>query len=547
MYRVYCDSYLLHDPRLTDLKLINPKCDLELNKTGSFTFTIYPNHPYFDRLKKLKSVVTVWQDDSLLFRGRILDDKSGMHNEKQVTCEGELAFLLDSFQRPYDFQSGDKHTTIPELFQFFLDNHNAQVEAEKQFKIGTITVSDPNNYIVRSDTNYKTTWDSLNEKLVEPLGGYLFVRHEEDGNYLDYLADFETISSQSIEFGKNMIDISQTLKGADIATALIPLGATVEGTEEKLTIKSVNNDVDFIYDQNAVNTYGWIFKTQEWQDVTEPQNLLTKAQKALSEMVLLNGSIELSAVDLSAVNAEIQAFKLGQYVHVKSKPHNLDANFLVSKLSLNLTKPSQNKLTLGVTYSALSESMSTADKTTNQIINTVNTIQKDFNTDEIKNSIGDLDDAVVELERRLSSQISQTSDEIYLKVSEEYATKGETQIIVETMNTELTQTKNQFEFMFNEFNLDLQDVANGTDAKFSDISKYIRFVDGNIIIGIEGNQLTLKLQNNKIVFLDNNSEVAYLTNRKMYVTDGEFLNELRIGNYAFIPRANGNLSFKKVV
>ena len=328
---------------------------------------------------------------------------------------------------------------------------------------------------------------------------------------------------------------------------MIPLGAQVEGTDERLTIKSVNNDVDFIYDQNAVNTYGWIFKTQEWNDVTEPQNLLTKAQQALSESVLLNGSIELSAVDLSAVNAEIQAFKLGQYVHVKSKPHNLDANFLVSKLSINLTKPSQNKLTLGVKYSALSESMNNADKTTNQIINTVNTIQKDFNTDAINDSINDLDGAIVELERRLNSQISQTSEEIYLKVSEEYATKGETQTIVESMNTELTQTKNQFEFMFNEFNLDLQDVANGTYAKFQDISKYIRFVDGNIIIGIEGNQLTLKLQNNKIVFLDNNSEVAYLTNRKMYVTDGEFLNELRIGNYAFIPRANGNLSFKKVV
>lgn len=547
MYRVYCDSYLLHDPRLSDLKLINPKCDLELNKTGSFTFTIYPNHPYFDKLKKLKSVVTIYQDDDLLFRGRILDDKSGMYNEKQITCEGELAFLLDSFQRPYDFMSGDKHTTIPELFQFFLDNHNAQVEQAKQFKIGNITVTDPNNYIVRSDTNYKTTWDALNEKLVEPCGGYLFVRHEEDGNYLDYLVDFQTISSQSIEFGKNMIDISQTLKGADIATALIPLGAQVEGTDERLTIKSVNNDVDFIYDQNAVNTYGWIFKTQEWNDVTEPSNLLTKAQQALSESVLLNGSIELSAVDLSAVNAEIQAFKLGQYVHVKSKPHNLDANFLVSKLSINLTKPSQNKLTLGVKYSALSESMNNADKTTNQIINTVNTIQKDFNTDAINDSINDLDGAIVELERRLNSQISQTSEEIYLKVSEEYATKGETQTIVESMNTELTQTKNQFEFMFNEFNLDLQDVANGTDAKFQDISKYIRFVNGNIIIGIEGNQLTLKLQNNKIVFLDNNSEVAYLTNRKMYVTDGEFLNELRIGNYAFIPRANGNLSFKKVV
>lgn len=213
MYKVYCNDDLIYDNRLSQLSLINPSLSLELNKTGSFTFTIYPSHPYFDRLKKLKSIITVYQDGFLIFRGRILNDKQGWHNEKQVTCEGELAFLLDSIQRPYDFMSGERHTTVEELFAFFIENHNSQVEESHQFKLGNITVHDPNNYIVRADSTYMNTWDSINKKLIESFGGYLWVRHEPDGNYIDYLLDFETISSQTIEFGKNLLDLSRVTKG----------------------------------------------------------------------------------------------------------------------------------------------------------------------------------------------------------------------------------------------------------------------------------------------------------------------------------------------
>lgn len=130
MYRVYCDDKLLHDTHIEELKLINPKLDLEVNKTGLFTFTIYPSHPYFGMLKKLKSEIKVFQNEELIFRGRILDDAEGFKNERQVTCEGELAFLLDSSQRPYEFK-GD----IPKLFTRFIDAHNAQVEEKNDSKL----------------------------------------------------------------------------------------------------------------------------------------------------------------------------------------------------------------------------------------------------------------------------------------------------------------------------------------------------------------------------------------------------------------------------
>jgi hypothetical protein len=90
----------------------------------------------------------------------------------------------------------------------------------------------------------------------------------------------------------------------------------------------------------------------------------------------------------------------------------------------------------------------------------------------------------------------------------------------------------------------IDDVAAGTDAQFEEISKYIRFVDGNIVLGEEGNTLTLQIANDRISFLDSGQEVAYFSNRKLYVTDTEILHSLQLGNFAFMPRANGNLSFK---
>ena len=536
IYKVFCDEYLIHDSRNDELNIFNGQVDLELNKTGSFTFTIYPDNKNFGRLKKLKSIIQVFQDDYLLFRGRILNDEQGIYNEKKITCEGELAFLVDSIQRPYDFMSGDLHTTVSELFTFFITNHNSQVEESKRFKVGNITVVDPNNYIVRSDSTYLDTWDSINKKLIESLGGYLFVRHEADGNYIDYLADFNTLSTQKIEFGKNLLDFSKVIKGEDIATAIIPLGAkTGEDSDEKLTISSVNDGVDYVFDRAAVDKYGLIFKTVEHSDVTEASNLLTKAYEDLSNAVNLIVSIDLTAVDLSAINVNVNSFRLGTYVRVISRPNNLDSNFLVKKLSISLSNVSGNKLTLGNTYSTFTE------QTSSTVSNYQNTAQKVL---QVENTVSTLQKDVISQSR---SMIEQNSSQIVQQISEDYYLKSDAMQLAKSVNIQFGQTSEEFELRCNNFEQDLNKVASGADSKFQEIRKYIRFVGDNIVLGKNGNELTLKIENDRIAFLESGFEVAYFTNQKLYVIDGEYLNSLQIGKFAFLPRTNGNLSFKKVV
>lgn len=530
MYRVYCDSALLYDDRIDEYKIYNPVVEKELNQIDSFDFTIYSNHRSFDRLKRLKSIITVFQDDYLLFRGRILDDEQGFHNEKQVSCEGELAFLVDSIQRPYDFTG-----TPAELFTLFITNHNAQVDAEHQFIVGNVTVTDPNDYIARSDSEYLNTWESINKKLIETLGGYIWIRHEADGNYIDYLSELNFLAPQKIEFGKNLLDLKRETKGADIATALIPLGAKEEGSESRLTIASVNNGVDYVYNQEAVDAYGWIFKVQTWDDVTEAGNLLTKGNARLQELMQLLLSVELTAADLATIDKTVESFHIGTQVRVTTNPHSIDRLFLVTKISINLSQPTANKLTLGDSFYSFTEQ----------------TVRGQIDAENMSVRISsDLEEKVrqslTETETKLSAQISATAESITSTVMEEVYLKDDTDALITSVTNQITQTAEDVEIRFTEFSQDIEAVASGADAQFEEISKYIRFVDGNIVLGEEGNTLTLRIENDRISFLDSGIEVAYFSNSKLYVTDGEFLHSLQLGNFAFIPRANGNLSFKKL-
>ena len=178
-------------------------------------------------------------------------------------------------------------------------------------------MTDPNDYLPRSDTQYLNTWESINKKLIEPLGGYLFVRHEEDGVYIDYLKELDELITQEIEFGKNMISFEEVVKGDELVTGVIPLGAKQkdeEGndTELRLTIASVNGGLDYIQNDEAVQQYGKIFTTQIWDDVTLPENLLAKGQEWLANAIMLSASITLNAVDLSYANKSISSFRLGR-------------------------------------------------------------------------------------------------------------------------------------------------------------------------------------------------------------------------------------------
>jgi len=234
------------------------------------------------------------------------------------------------------------------------------------------------------------------------------------------------------------------------------------------------------------------------------------------------------------VDTAFSSFHLGTQVKVTSKPHGIDQLFRVSKLSIALLNPAANKLTLGGVFLGFSGALAGLSDGQGQILQVVEQTAKNAA------------ETLYNVEQNLQASLQVAAENIQSTVAENYYLKEDTDALVSSVSTTIEQTKNSFEIQFNQFAADIEAVANGTDAEFAEIRKYIRFVDGRILLGEVGNELELVIANDRISFLQDGAEVAYFSNRKLYVTDAQILHSLQLGNFAFMPRANGNLSFKKI-
>lgn len=368
MYRVYCNNSPLYDLRDEDLVLISPTVKIGENTAGSFEFSILPKHPHYEEVNELTSVITAYDGDEEIFCGRVVEITKDLYNRKKVICEGELAYFNDSIQRPARYQG----LTVRGYLETLVNIHNQQVKnqgIDKTFKVGAVTVQDKNDYVYKY-TNWESTLEVIKTDLLKTYGGYLRIRKENGVRYLDYLADYPNTNTQVIEFGSNLLDFTHDMVASDIVTAVIPLGARledvteIEGLDAYLTIKDVNGGVDYVYSQEAVKSYGWIFKTVKWDDVHVADNLLKKGKEYLSDIQFAQITLTVSAVDLHMLHVDMERIKVLDRIRVTSTPNGLDRFFPVSQMTIYLDKPSNNKLTLGTSYSKNSLSTKTESNIT---------------------------------------------------------------------------------------------------------------------------------------------------------------------------------------
>lgn len=368
MYRVYCNNSPLYDLRDEDLVLISPIVKIGENTAGSFEFSILPKHPHYEEVNELTSVITAYDGDEEIFCGRVVEITKDLYNRKKVICEGELAYFNDTIQRPARYQG----LTVRGYLETLVNIHNQQVKnqgIDKTFKVGAVTVQDKNDYVYKY-TNWESTLEVIKTDLLKTYGGYLRIRKENGVRYLDYLADYPNTNTQVIEFGSNLLDFTHDMVASDIVTAVIPLGARledvteVEGLDAYLTIKDVNGGVDYVYSQEAVKSYGWIFKTVKWDDVHVADNLLKKGNEYLTDIQFAQITLTVSAVDLHMLHVDMERIKVLDEIRVTSSPNGLDRFFPVSEMTIYLDKPSNNKLTLGTSYSKNSLSTKTESNMT---------------------------------------------------------------------------------------------------------------------------------------------------------------------------------------
>ena len=373
MYQVLIDGRDLYYPADEEYALTTGNVALKLNDAGSFDFNIPIINPEYNNIHPRISMIQVLKDGKELFCGEIREVRKDFYGTKQVYAVGELAFLFDSIQPQAVYH--DK--TPKQLLEMWLNIHNSQVEDKKKFYIGIVTVKDSNDSMYRF-TNQETTLDCIRTKLCDSLNGYLRIRKDKGKRYLDLitLEDYGSVCEQSIEFGENLLDYSENVTADELYTCVVPKGARldespIEGLDAYVDIKSVNNGKDYLYIEDAVNAYGWNRCVVSWDDVTEPENLKRKGENWLKDNQFEHMTLSLSAVDLSALGADIQAFGLGDFIPVYSKPHGMDRQFPCVAMNVDILDDSKNKISLGGEQKTFTDIVSSNKTVLDEQIHTV--------------------------------------------------------------------------------------------------------------------------------------------------------------------------------
>lgn len=152
------------------------------------------------------------------------------------------------------------------------------------------------------------------------------------------------------------------------------------------------------------------------------------------------------------------------------------------------------------------------------------------------------------------NKLSATLEGMRSEVSETYYTKSEAYQLDERLSTEIAQTSDNITFEFNKYTEIVDNRSEISENQLTEISKYIRFEDGKIFLGESGNMLELQIWNDKIVFVQDEEPIAYFSNNSLHFEKGSIEIRyveggnaaLQLGNFAFFPRASGNLSFRKI-
>lgn len=376
MFSAYADDKLFYSPRLLNegYAITEPQATLELNKAGSFTFNLPSINPMYSSLKKLKTIITIREDDEVLWKGRVLNDAKDFYNTKAVTCEGELAFLNDIQYEPHDYSK--KGIKMGEYFKKLIEHYASECSEERMIKLGNVRGAFTDVLIYPKTTDYTNVWNLISGNLIGASTGkvgknevdlsdydrYLYIRREKGVSYIDFVEDIGKASSQIIEFGKNLLDLSEYVDASNVYTQIIPLGKA-DSKGKRIDIKLVNGGKNYLQSDSAIALFGKIQKSVIWEDVTNRNTLKANGQRMLNKAVEMAIKITIRAFDLHRINVNTDKIDFGDKVHVVSLPHEISSDFLCSKIAYTLDNLENTEYTFGLDFETMSGSFASYKRT----------------------------------------------------------------------------------------------------------------------------------------------------------------------------------------
>lgn len=432
MYEIYAYPYgnpdaklLLYRPNDPQALVLSPKLTREVSKGGSLVFTMTRDHAQYDMLQKLSTVVQVQRDGKEIWRGRVLKHEADFYNRRVVYCEGALSYFNDSSITPFNYKGN-----LRQFLQHLIDAHNDQVKSKmKCFQLGTVTAAlgdlvvqfgDADQYGVGED--YGKVWDILDKLVLKVFGGYFYCSFDATTglnvlNYCDQAVEAKRQTAQKIEYGHNLLNLSETTDATDLYTRIYPIGNkhTVDTSkwyyklmwwrdtskdkhEERWGIMetdaatvaqylpasgySYNLQEGWIQNDAAVQKFGIITRIVEL-DTDSANDTFAAGVQALQQNYAMKTSYVIRAVDLVDAGYDTDRLDFSMYSHIVSTPHSVDAVMLCTKLVEPLEKPAQKEFTFGMTRRTLTDRQVANMGTTNLLQESAYTSEK-YHQDMLK-------------------------------------------------------------------------------------------------------------------------------------------------------------------
>lgn len=346
MFDITIDGSTLYHPNSVDYNIISGVIHEKLNDSGYMELTIPYSNPAYDSIVERKSKIVVFKDNVELWYGEVRDVSKDFSKNKSLYIVGEASFLNDTVQ-PQRKLTGTKFQVLEEMLNY----HNSMIEADKHFQIGAIGKGATDNIEVVTD--WEHTLDAIRKHLCG-VEEYFRIRHVNGVRYLDImpLETYGKYSEQEIRFGENLLDYAEESTGADIATTCIPLGAKleeegIEGYQNYLTCESVNNGKNYVELPSAISRLGHITKVVKFEDITDPNILLTEAVNYLKTAQYATLTLNLTAIDLSILRSDIDNYAVGDYVPAICEPLGMNALFPVRERQTDIVNIENNTIKIG--------------------------------------------------------------------------------------------------------------------------------------------------------------------------------------------------------
>ena len=366
--RTTASRRVIHDPYSPrGNKIVHGEIKQAVNSIHELEFAIPLNHTMYQKMVPFKSIIEVvnLRDNEIEFVGRVLTTTNEMSTNgfvQKVVCEDFLSYLHDSAQW---FQKLANRGT-EDYFRIIFESANSQIEEFKRITPRNITVhgkSDrPYRYI-----GYDSSWDTVRDRIVNNIGGYLTLRELNTRLYIDWTKDIGTTKESPIKLGQNIKSASREVDFDGLATIIVPIGADLKSqnqgqdedqspdvTRAQLDIRSVNDGKMYLADEDLIKEFGFIRKSVIWTEIDNPSILLARGKQYLRNQKIALAKWTISAVERYLIDSRYSKFRIGNKHKIINAPLSGVETLQILEKKIDILNPQTVDLTIGSQSQSLS-------------------------------------------------------------------------------------------------------------------------------------------------------------------------------------------------